>query len=117
MNFANWVRDHVQWEVLSVFSMSFAHGINWAKVDTEIDWKTFHEGVTNAAIRWMNVHTDDNCRPHNIPSTFDAYKRGDFDYCFPDTHNSITGNYGGMFIMPGPIASNIYAIINGQKNK
>lgn len=113
--FANWVRDHVQWEVLSVFSMSFAHGINWAKVDTEIDWKTFHEGVTNAAIRWMNVHTDGNWRPHNIPSTFDAYNRGDFDYCFPDTHNSITGNYGGMFIMPEPIANNIYTIIDGQK--
>ena len=113
--FANWVRDHVQWEVLQTFSMSSAHGIDWAKIDPEIDWKTFHEGITNAAIRWMNVHTDDNWRPHNIPSTFEAYQRGDLDYCFPDTHNSITGNYGGMFIMPEPIANNIYSIIDSQK--
>ena len=113
--FANWVRDHVQWEVLSTFSMSSAHGIDWSKIDPDIDWKTFHEGITNAAIRWMNIHTDDNWRPHNIPSTFEAYQKGDFDYCFPDTHNSITGNYGGMFIMPEPIANNIYAIIDNLK--
>ena len=113
--FANWVRDHVQWEVLSVFAQSASEGINWAKVDPEIDWKTYHEGITNAAIRWISVHTDDNWRPHNIPTTYGAYKRGDFDYCFPDTHNSITGNYGGMFITPGAIVDNIYAIMDNRK--
>ena len=115
--FANWVRDHVQWEILSVFAMSAAHGIDWPSVDPEIDWQTFHEGITNAAIRWMNDHRDDNWRPHNIPSTYEAYQRGDFDYCFPDTHNSITGNYGGMFIMPETIANNIYAIQDERSGK
>lgn len=113
--FANWVRDHVQWEILSVFSISASYHIDWAKVDPGIDWDTYHQGITNAAIRWMNIHTDDNWRPHNIPSTFDAYKRGDFDYCFPDTHNSITGNYGGMFIPPETIANNIYSIMDTNK--
>jgi hypothetical protein len=110
--FANWVRDHVQWEVLSVFSTSASRGIRWDKVDPEIDWKRFHEGITNAAIRWINVHTDDNWRPHNIPSTYQSYLKGDFDYCYPDTHNSTTGNYGGMFIPPDPIAVNIYAVLD-----
>ena len=72
--FANWVRDHVQWEVLAVFAQSIANGIRWEEVDPEIDWMKFHRGITNAAIRWMNVHTDDNWRPHNIPETYDRYK-------------------------------------------
>lgn len=113
--FANWVRDHVQWEVLSVFAMSASHGIRWEEVDKEIDWRRFHEGITVAAVRWINVHTENNWRPHNIPSTQEAYQRGEYDYCFPDTHNSTTGNYAGMFIMPEPIVANIYALIDSQK--
>jgi len=105
--FANWVRDHVQWEVLAVFSQSSANGIYWDEIDPEIDWMRYYRGITHAAIRWLNVHTDQNWRPHNIPETYDSYRRGAFDYCFPDTHNSVTGNYGGMFIPPVAIADNI----------
>jgi len=110
--FANWVRDHVQWEVLSVFAASATRGIRWDQIDKEIDWKRFHEGITTAAIRWLNVHTDNTWRPHNIPATYENYLRGDYDYCYADTHNSVTGNYGGMFIPPDPIAVNIYAILD-----
>jgi len=114
--FANWVRDHVQWEVLNVFAASSQHGINWADVDKEIDWKRFHLGITTAALRWMVDHTDDTWRPHNLPSTYNAYQRGDFDCCFTDTHNSTTGFYAGMMIMPSVIADNIYSILdNGKK--
>ena len=114
--FANWVRDHVQWEVLSVFTSSASRGIRWDKIDPGIDWKRFHEGITNAAIRWINIHTDNNWRPHNIPSTYENYAKGDFDFCYPDTHNSTTGNYGGMFITPEPIAINIYSVLDNRKN-
>lgn len=113
--FANWVRDHVQWEVLSVFSASASRGIRWDKVDPEIDWNRFHEGITNAATRWINIHTENNWRPHNIPTTYENYVKGDFDYCYPDTHNSTTGNFGGMFITPDPIAMNIYSVIDNRK--
>lgn len=109
--FANWVRDHVQWEVLSVFSTSAAEGIRWDKIDPEVDWQRFHRGVTTAAIRWMNDHRDDNWRPHNLPDTYEAYKQGAFDHCFPDTFNSTTGNYGGMMIMPDAVAWNIHALL------
>ena len=112
--FANWVRDHVQWEVLSVFAQSVANGIRWEEVDPEIDWLKFHRGITHAAMRWMNVHTDDNWRPHNIPETYDRYRQGAFDYCFPDTHNAVTGNYGGMFIPPSAIADNIYYLLDRE---
>ena len=115
--FANWVRDHVQWEVLGVFAQSIGRGIQWGDIDPEIDWDRFHEGITNAAIRWMIVHEEDTWRPHNIPATYEAYLNGDYDYCYPDTHNSHTGNYGGMFIPSDPIAVNIYGILDRKKMK
>ena len=65
--FANWVRDHVQWEVLAVFNDSTAEGIKWHEVDPEIDWRRFHRGITVAAIRWLSDHRRDDWRPHNIP--------------------------------------------------
>jgi hypothetical protein len=113
--FANWVRDHVQWEVLRIFSESSHRGIRWDQIDPEVDWKRFHEGITVAAIHWINVHTENNWRPHNIPTTYENYVKGDYDYCYPDTHNSTTGNYGGMFITPDPVAVNIYSVLDNKK--
>ena len=112
--FANWVRDHVQWEVLGVFAQSARENIRWDEIDPEIDWLKFQRGITNAALQWMSVHTDDNWRPHNIPETYERYRQGEFDYCFPDTHNSVTGLFGGMFIAPGPIADNIYYLLDRE---
>ncbi|NOR74343.1 MAG: hypothetical protein GQ525_04210 [Draconibacterium sp.] len=112
--FANWVRDHVQWEVLAVFAESAKLNIHWKHIDPEIDWLSFQKGITNAAIRWINVHTDKNWFPHNLPESKERYNKGEYDYCFPDTHNSTTGNYGGMMIMPGAIADNIYAVLDEQ---
>ncbi|MCK5136713.1 MAG: hypothetical protein KAR19_13060 [Bacteroidales bacterium] len=63
----------------------------------------------------MVDHTNDNWRTHNIPATYEGYKNGDFDHCYPDTHNSTTGMYGGMFILPDPIATNIYYILDRKK--
>ncbi|MEN8203667.1 MAG: hypothetical protein ABFS28_13810 [Bacteroidota bacterium] len=114
--FANWVRDHVQWEVLRVFNESASRGIHWGDIDPEIDWDRFREGITQAAIRWMIIHTEDTWRPHNLPDTWEGYQNGDYDYCYPDTHNSTTGMYGGMFIPPDPIATNIYYILD-RKSK
>ncbi|MBN1292829.1 MAG: hypothetical protein JXB48_13390 [Candidatus Latescibacteria bacterium] len=110
--FANWVRDHVQWEVLSVFKVSSDYGIKWEEVDPEIDWTRYFKGVTVAAIRWMHTSKDNDWRPHNLPETYEPFKNGEFDYCFADTHNSTTGNYGGAFIGPELIATNIYTILD-----
>lgn len=110
--FANWVRDHVQWEVLSIFRISSNHGINWEEVDPAINWNRFFKGVTIAAIRWMHTSDDNDWRPHNLPATYEPFKSGEYDYCYADTHNSTTGNYGGAFIGPGTVAANIYTIID-----
>ena len=115
--FANWVRDHVQWEVLETFAASVQLGIDWGEVDPEVDWHLYHEGITSAAIRWVIDHRDNKWKPHNMPWTLKAYKEGRFDGCFPDTHNTTTGNYGGMVIMPDVIAVNIYGILDyGRKD-
>lgn len=111
--FANWVRDHVQWEVLSVFADVAENNLKWDEIDPEIDWLKFQEGITNAAIRWMYAQTfDKNWSPHNLPETLEPYKKGTYDFALPDTHNSISGNYGGMMIMPSSIAENIYYILD-----
>ncbi len=110
--FANWVRDHVQWEVLETFAMSLARDIDWAAVDPEIDWHRFHRGITVAVMRWMLDHKTNNWRPHNLPWTLELYRQGKMDLCFADTHNSVTGNYGGAGIMPDIVAVNIYGILD-----
>ena len=109
--FANWVRDHVQWEVLETFALSREHGIRWREVDPDIDWRRYQEGVTTAALRWLIDHRRDDWRPHNIPDTVALYRQGKLDMCFADTHNSTTGKYGGMGIMPDVIAVNILALL------
>jgi len=113
--FANWVRDHVQWEVLETFSMSVELGIDWGEIDPEIDWHRFHEGVSVAALRWMVDHTIDNWLPHNLPDTLPYFQQGAFDECFADTHNTVSGNYGGMVIMPDAIAYNLLAVLRYKR--
>lgn len=110
--FANWVRDHVQWEVLRVCILSARHRIRWSEYDPEIDWDTYHAGVTAAAARWMIDHHDDNWRPHNMPWTLQLYRKGLLDGCYPDTHNCLTGHYGGMAILPQDIAENIQSVMD-----
>jgi hypothetical protein len=109
--FANWVRDHVQWEVLETFLLSRRLGIDWGEVDPELDWRRYHKGVTVAAMRWMLDHTDGAWLPHNIPSSLELYRQGLMDGCFADTHNTTTGNYGGAGIMPDAIALNIQYVM------
>jgi len=116
--FANWVRDHVQWEVLSVFADVARYNLKWDEIDPEIDWLRFQEGITNAGIRWMAAQTiDKNWLPHNLPEQYERYLKGEYDYAFPDTHNSVSGNYGGMMIMPSNIAENIYYILDRKTEK
>lgn len=110
--FANWVRDHVQWEVLQVFNESTRYGIDWNEIDPAIGWNRYFKGVTVAVTRWMHTSEENDWRPHNLPETYEPFRRGEFDYHFADTHNSTTGNYGGAFIGPQMVAENIYTIID-----
>ncbi len=112
--FANWVRDHVQWEVLETFATSSAMGIDWNQLDPAIDWQTYQAGITIASLRWMIQHEERNWQPHNLPQTRELYKNGELDDCFADTHNSVTGHYGGMAILPDVIAVNLISILNNQ---
>ncbi len=106
--FANWVRDFVQWEVLGCIAQAGSLGIRWEEMDPELDWLTYVEGVTTAAYNWMADNKKNNWRPHNIPSSLQAYENGDYNGCYSDTFNSVTGNTGGMFIHPSAIANCIY---------
>lgn len=113
--FANWVRDHVQWEVQQSFAMSAQLGYDWSKIDPELDWHTYLKGITCASFHWSLLAETNTWRPHNIPASYELYKQGKFDYCYSDTHNAVTGNIGGMCIGPSNTAINIYAIFDQEK--
>ena len=107
--FANWVRDFVQWEMLHSLNMASHYGFDWAEIDPEIEWSKFRYGVTVAAYNWMVDSKDLRWRPHNIPGSLDRYLSGEYDTCFADTFNSVTGNIGGMVIAPSAIGDSVYA--------
>jgi hypothetical protein len=96
---SDWTAKHVQWEVLTVFEMSDNLGIDWAEIDPEVDWSTYHRGVTTAVLRWMIDHEDAEWM---FRSEFqsDAVKRGDWDALFVDTFDPVADTYGGGPIMP-----------------
>lgn len=108
--FANWVRDHVQWEVLETFVLADRVGVDLAAVDDDVDWTHYRAGITWAAVRWLIEHDDDVWRPHNLPESLELYRAGRFDMCLPDTHNSTTGLYGGMAIAPNAVGLNLLAL-------
>ena len=113
--FANWVRDHVQWEVLDSFAQARSLGIDWSKIDPEVDWDRFQQGVTAAAVRWTLKSQDGAWLPHNLPWTYEEYVKGSFEGCYPDTHNSVTDLYGGAFIMPSHVITNIVALLERKR--
>ena len=72
---------------------------------------------TAAAVRWTIQCKNGQWLPHNLPWTYDEYVKGSFDGCYPDTHNSVTDLYGGAFIMPASIISNIVTILEREDAK
>ncbi len=107
---SDWTSKHVQWEVLTVFSKSHALGIDWAKLDPEVDWERFHRGITTAALRWMIDHEDASWMyRYELPR--EKVEAGQWDTCFCDTFDPVWGTYGGAPIMPELIAENIVWIL------
>jgi len=111
---ANWVTNHVQWEVLLTFVMSTELGIDWGEIDREIDWHSYQKGITVAVLRWMIDHED------TLKTTcpLDQVKSGAMDALWADAHDCTTGIYDGPpWIMPDMIAANIYTLLDKEGNK
>jgi hypothetical protein len=107
---SDWTAKHVQWEILTVFSMSDKLGIDWAEVDPEVDWRTYQKGVTTAVLRWMIDHDDTEWM---FRSEFppEAVENGAWDALFSDTFDPVSDTYGGGPIMPEVIAANILIVL------
>ncbi|MHB9033049.1 MAG: hypothetical protein ACYC6L_08375 [Anaerolineae bacterium] len=107
---SDWVSKHVQWEVLQVFEQSWKNGIDWGAVDPDVDWHTFHRGVTTAVLRWIIDHSDPawlfQCE---YPRKWVA--DGKFDMLWADTFDPVKGSYGGGPISPTAIAESIHIIM------
>ncbi|MHB1355436.1 MAG: hypothetical protein ACYCZF_05615 [Anaerolineae bacterium] len=96
---SDWVSHCVQWEVLQVFLYSHTLGIDWAAIDPEIDWKTYHRGVCTAVLRWVIDHNDKEWMFRSeFPVEWTA--NGSFDMEWTDTFDPVKGSYGGGPISP-----------------
>ena len=111
---SDWTAKHVQWEVLTIFSMSDKLGIDWAEVDPEVDWRTYQRGVTAAVLRWMIDHDDPEWM---FRSEFppEAVENGAWDALFSDTFDPVSDTYGGGPIMPEVIAANVLIVLKHQQ--
>lgn len=107
---SDWVAKHVQWEVLSFFAYSEHLGIDWAEIDTEIDWYTFQKGVTTAVLRWT-IDSEDPDRMARFDFTEEGLKDGSRDLVYADYFDPVNNIYGGGPIMPEFIADNIVSIV------
>jgi hypothetical protein len=112
---SNWVNKHVQWEVLETFAMSTALGIDWGKIDTEIDWHRYQKGITIAALRWMTDHNDPVQKTALSAKQAELVKSGIADTCFYDAHDSVTGMYSGALIEPVWVGVNLVAILERER--
>ena len=107
---SDWVSKHVQWEVLHTFMYSARLGIDWGKIDPEIDWHTFHRGVTTAVLRWVIDHNDAAWMFRSeYPAEWVA--NGDWDMMWADTFDPVHGSYGGGPISSSEIAENILLVM------
>ncbi len=106
---SDWTAKHVQWEVLTVFAKSERHGIDWSKIDPEVDWNTYQRGITTAVLRWMIDHKDPDWMFRSEFPSQDTEK-GEWDTCFSDTFDPVSGTYGGAPIMPTVVGDNILIV-------
>lgn len=111
---SSWVNNHVQWEVLVSLAQASELGIDWAKVDPEIDWHRYQTGITIAALRWMADHNDPAHKAKPPTKEVDLVKRGILDGYFYDVHDAVAGDYKGALIEPYSIGVNLAAILERQ---
>ena len=113
---SNWVTWHVQWEALRTFADSHRLGIDWGKIDPEIDWHAYEKGITVAALRWIIDHTDERSL-EKISFLFVPlveFRDGGMDGMYHDGHDCTAGTYRGGPLMPDLIAVNLLNILERQ---
>jgi hypothetical protein len=113
---SNWVTNHVQWEALSTFAASHRLGIDWGKIDPEIDWHTYQKGITVAVLRWMIDHGDEQSL-EKISFLFvplEQFRTGTMDAMYHDSHDCTAGTYRGGPLMPDVIAVNLLNVLERE---
>lgn len=107
----SWVNNHVIWEVLSVFSTMDDLGIDWAELDPELDWDTYHEGITVAVLRWFIDSRADEEFLDRFQFPEEETKAGEYDGLYADIHDPIEGAYAGGPITPDDVAKNVSILL------
>ena len=102
----SWVDAQVEWEVIEILSISHELGIDWAAVDTEIDWHRYEEGIACATTYWML----DAGRADELPLDIDL-GLGNLDGMFADQHDPVTDEHLGWQLMPDHYANIIMNVL------
>lgn len=113
---SDWTSKHVQWEALLTFALSYQLDIDWAGIDTELDWNRYQEGITVAAIRWI-VDSSDPDWLEKSEFHPDQLSQGALDGMYADTYNPLTGTYGGGPVWPDSLATNIAMLLSRKGEK
>ncbi len=102
----SWVDAQVEWEVIEILSQSREYGIDWAEVDTAIDWHHYEEGIAYATTWWML----DSSRADELPLDVDL-GLGNLDGMFADQHDPVNDEHMGWQLFPEDYANIILNVL------
>jgi hypothetical protein len=115
----DWTTRHILWQTLMLFELYGDLGIDWAEIDPEIDWATFHKGITHAGLRWIADSKDKDWMSQIAfeEKLHDMLLKGKLDMIVPDNYDPVTNKYYHLcvFIAPDTLASNIIQIMKKEE--
>lgn len=103
-----WTDRCVQWQIILLIDLCAQLGLDWTKMDPEIDWAAYQRGALTAGLRWMVDHNDPvwmlKCE-ELVPDVLS----GRMDMYFADVHDPVNDMFSGvtLAINPGYMAAGI----------
>ena len=104
-----WTDRCVQWQIILLIDISAQLGVDWTKMDPEVDWATYRRGAVTAGLRWMvdskNPEWMLKCE-ELVPDVLS----GRLDMTFSDVHDPVNDMFSGigLAINPAYMAASIF---------
>jgi len=107
-HYVAWTDCCVQWQIILLIDLSAQLGLDWAKMDPEIDWATYRRGVLTTGLRWVIDHNDPDWM-RRCEELIPDILNGRLDMCFADVHAPVNDMFSGLEfgLDPGYIAAGI----------
>ncbi len=98
-----WTDRCVHWEAISLIDLSIQMGIDWSKIDKDIDWNKYQKGAIFTGMRLLADHTNQKWCVHS-EDVNDEFKAGKMDMYVADTFDPVAYTYGGLGVKIPPDA-------------